>query len=272
MPVVRRFLFAPPLARLVQREYGSERVIEGHFFPHSERQSHVRIEDGASHLILTSCDAHTEAADDVTGLPRLHAEALLEASAGRVEFHRSRLGIDAHQALVDRLVAPVALDIVSVEFATVEEGAAFLPPEWFGTEVTQDDSYSRRSIALSGLPHNPEMAVSDAGLNSLLDIIEALPANGSADHCLPTARIGSDEDTFDALRHLAALPQGCEPVPGELLKASQKDVAEPNVRRPVMRTRLSSRAGGDERIVSVLKSLSDALGRRPTDQSAEAAH
>jgi hypothetical protein len=166
-----------------------------------------------------------------------------------VEFHRSRLGIDAHEALVDRLVAPVALDIVSVEFATVEEGAAFLPPEWFGTEVTQDDSYSRRSIALSGLPHNPEMAVSDARLNSLLDIIEALPAYGSADHCLPTARISSDED-----------------------KASQKDVAEPNVRRPVMRTRLSSKAGGDERIVSVLKSLSDALGRRPTDQSAEAAH
>lgn len=39
-----------------------------------------------------------------------------------------------------------------VEFATVEASRAFEPPAWLGAEVTRDESYKNRNLALRGLP------------------------------------------------------------------------------------------------------------------------
>lgn len=268
MPVTRRFLVASPLARLVHKELGSEGVTEGHFVPQAERQSHVRIEAEASHLVLTSFDASPEAADDITSLPKLHAEALLDAAAGRVEFRRSRLPSSGHDALVDRLSVPGALDIVSVEFATTEQAVAFAPPAWFGTEVTEDDRYSRRSIALSGLPHEAEAVVSDAALHALLDAIEGIQIGVSSDRPGSGLESAPSEDsTFDALRRLAAVPNGSEPAPAA--PAAVEDETERKVRRPVMRARPEPN-GADERLASVLDGLSEALGKATAVQVSQA--
>lgn len=41
---------------------------------------------------------------------------------------------------------------IEVEFGSVEEAQAFLPPKWFGKEVTEDRRYSNFGLAMNGLP------------------------------------------------------------------------------------------------------------------------
>ncbi|MGD9062032.1 MAG: adenylate cyclase, partial [Desulfobacterales bacterium] len=44
------------------------------------------------------------------------------------------------------------LQLVEVEFDTLEKSSAFIPPDWFGNEVTEDRRYKNRQLALYGLP------------------------------------------------------------------------------------------------------------------------
>jgi CYTH domain-containing protein len=39
-----------------------------------------------------------------------------------------------------------------VEFAQVEQSEAFAPPDWLGTEITEDARYKNKNLALHGLP------------------------------------------------------------------------------------------------------------------------
>src|SRR3712207_6653427 len=172
MAVARSFLIASSLTRLIRKERGSERVLEGHFAPQGERRSHVRIDKGQSYLVLTSLEGDVAGAEDWTEVPRSHAEALLEVCPGTVIFERSRLRLRHHEALIDRFITPGPLDIVSVEFATQGDADSFLPPVWFGTEVTSDDSYTNRMIAIVGRPRAPEAPLSNAALETALDLLE----------------------------------------------------------------------------------------------------
>jgi adenylate cyclase len=44
------------------------------------------------------------------------------------------------------------LQLVEVEFDTREQSSAFIPPDWFGKEVTDDRHYKNRQLAIHGLP------------------------------------------------------------------------------------------------------------------------
>jgi hypothetical protein len=81
--------------------------------------------------------------------------------------------IGVGHALVDEIISPRALHFVTMEFDTDEEARGFRPLEWFGPEVTADPRYTNRAIALRGLDEAPEIPLSDAALNSLIDTLEA---------------------------------------------------------------------------------------------------
>ena len=44
------------------------------------------------------------------------------------------------------------LKVVEIEFASEEEADAFVVPVWFGREVTRDERYKNKNLALSGTP------------------------------------------------------------------------------------------------------------------------
>ena len=62
--------------------------------------------------------------------------------------------------------------MVTIEFGNQSDAAAFGPPVWAGPELTMDPSYGRRAMAVNGLPELPSIALSDAGLNAFLDLLE----------------------------------------------------------------------------------------------------
>lgn len=204
MSIVRRFLIAPSLSRLIRKERGAARVAEGYFAAQSGRNSYVLVDGTACHLVLqTPSPEGGPAAEERTEVPRAHAEALLDVCAGKIAYDRSRVGVGGgREALVDRFSIPGPFDLVSVEFETAEDAQRFYAPAWFGQEVTGQEGYERRAIALAGLPQGSEAPLTNAALDALLDVLEdrfGLSRYGSA----PAARREEEPRVMDALRRLA---------------------------------------------------------------------
>jgi CYTH domain-containing protein len=271
MAIARRFLIASSLTRLIRKERGSERVTEGHFPPQAERQSHVRIEKGQCYLVLTSRDAEVNAAEDWTDVPRSHAEALLDVCPGTAVFERSRLRMGDHEALIDRFIAPAPLDVVSVEFAARGQADAFVPPVWFGSEVTGDDSYTNRGIAISGRPNAPATPLSNDALEIALDLLESYAGEGQglAQDLTYDGEPDrqADDNVFDRLRRLAAV-RPASPLPAAPVGVAEPIAEPPQVgavsrlkpRRPVLPL-APRRDEGDERLAGVIQGLSEALSQ-----------
>lgn len=277
MAVVRRFLIASSLTRLIRKEFGSERVLEGHFPPQSERQSHVRLEKGQAYLVLTSLEGEVAAAEDWTDVPRSHAEALLEVCPGTVTFERSRVRLRNYEAQIDRFVTPGPLDLVSVEFANQAEADAFLPPVWFGSEVTGDESYTHRVIAMMGRPRAPEPPLSNAALETVLDLLESGSEEERFGHYEPAYEPPAEDSAFDRLRRLAAVRPSSPLIPPPAAPESTaqspeqkpvESVARLKPRRPIVQIAPSPEEG-DDRLAGVIQGLSEALSQTSVEKKDE---
>jgi CYTH domain-containing protein len=188
MTARRRFLLAPSFARLIQRERGGMRHVEGFFPEQRDRSSWVRLEEDRGLLILKTVGPNGEA-EDQTDIPAAHAHALLNVCAGEVDYTRTAVPIGGGHALVDEVTRPRVLHLITVEFTSAEEASAFYPLEWFGPEVTADPRYTNQSIALRGFDEVSEIPMSDAALNSLIDTLEGrFPARARTAKQIPTTR------------------------------------------------------------------------------------
>jgi len=169
----RTFLVAAAFARLAAREHGVVRLTEGYFPAAPEHGLVVEIASDTAALVMTQAgDGRVER----TEIPRGHAEALMAVAAGRIERLDTSLTLDRHPLRLSRIVAPGLLDLITITFANDAEASTFTPPAWFGPEVSAEPNYDIRSLALAGIPATLEIAVSNAGLDSLLDALESRAA------------------------------------------------------------------------------------------------
>jgi CYTH domain-containing protein len=171
MRTTRRFLLAPSLARVIEKERAGHWVTEGYFADQPRGNTYVRLEEGIGSLILVR-HGSGERVEEPTDLPRSQTEALLDLTPGGVTYLRIPLSLGPSGAEILRFTAPGSLDLISVEFKRDEDARDFQPLAWFGPEVTTAPSYQNRSLALAGLPGRPEVELTDGALNSLLDTLE----------------------------------------------------------------------------------------------------
>jgi adenylate cyclase len=81
-------------------------------------------------------------------------KVLWKATAGRQlkktrytwHWDEKRVEIDVYHGSLAGLV------VAEVEFTSASESARFVPPQWFGTEVTEDKRYKNVNLALHGKP------------------------------------------------------------------------------------------------------------------------
>lgn len=169
MATHRLFIIAPSLARLIQKERGGERVLEGYFPDQPQRRTYVQIEETRSSLILEADGVGVS--DEQTDLPPAHAQALLAVSQGQVEYMRTSLQIGSREIQALHFVRPGPLDLVAV--ANAPEDHQDLPPlPWFGPEVSGEPAYQRRRLALEGAPAAQDMDITNGALNHLLNLLE----------------------------------------------------------------------------------------------------
>jgi adenylate cyclase len=155
MEIERKFLVTnPPLEKAVT---GSQ-IRQGYLAIDDKRVSSVRIrQEGDLNYTLTAkaevpglgMVARHEAEIYILGS---QFERLWPLTAGnRVEKARHCI------PLTPSLTAEVdcfdhGLQMVEVEFKTIEDADAFQPPEWFGREVTNDPQFTNAWIARHGNP------------------------------------------------------------------------------------------------------------------------
>jgi hypothetical protein len=168
VPIQRLFVIAPSVARLIRKERGGEHVREGYFPDQPQRRTYVQIEETRSSLILEAGDGTSEERAD---LPPFHAQALLAVTQSQVEYLRTRLSVGSYEIQVLHFVRPAPLDLVAVAVPPEDE-QDFHPLPWFGPEISAEPAYQRRRLALEGAPDAPEVDVSNAALNNLLDLLE----------------------------------------------------------------------------------------------------
>lgn len=172
MSIVRMFLIAPSLARLIRKERGATSVTEGYFNPQAGRLSFTRIEGPDCHLVLVTTDDEGRAKEERTHVPRAHADALLDVCAGRAIYERTTIPLDGRDVHIDHVLTPGDLDIVSVVFDDAAAAQAFVPPIWFGSDLSTKAGYERHSVAINGVPATEPAPVSNATLNAVLDLVE----------------------------------------------------------------------------------------------------
>ena len=207
MSVVRRFLVAPSLVRLIRKERGGSRISEGYFAPQAGRTSFVRIDGQHCHLVLVSNGSGGGSSEERTEVPRAHGDALLDVCAGKAVYERTTLSLGAgREAMIDRYTIPAGLDLISVAFDEEPAAEAFRPPLWFGREVSGEPAYDRHAVALEGVPSGGEAALSNAALDAVLDLIEPrfgfgrspAPATPSSAVPTPAAQNGGAPPTQSA--------------------------------------------------------------------------
>jgi CYTH domain-containing protein len=70
-------------------------------------------------------------------------------------IEKTRYFVQAEGPLIEVDVYKTALSgliVAEVEYTSVEQSLGFVPPEWFGEEITDDDRYKNRSLAFNGFP------------------------------------------------------------------------------------------------------------------------
>ena len=172
---------------------------------------------------------------------------------------------NGREALVDRYATPGALDLLSVVFDDPAQAAAFVPPAWFGDDVTENSAYDRHSVAIQGVPQTGEVPLNNAALEAILDLLE--PRFGFGRFNAPPPKAGEDEATLRANRRAAALAAKAaapaaipveEPAPQPVVEERSEERREEPAAAEETATDTPIRT--DARIDDVIESLSQALG------------
>jgi CYTH domain-containing protein len=82
------------------------------------------------------------------------ADALWELTEGRrLQKTRREMRVDGLVVEVDEYFGALdGLIVAEVEFEDEEAARAFMPPSWFGREVTGESAYANRTLSTRGLP------------------------------------------------------------------------------------------------------------------------
>ena len=128
-----------------------ERIEQGYLVIGADG-SEVRLRRKSGQPVLTVKSAGTlRRAEYEIELSEAQYVELWPATEGRrVVKDRHRL---PHNVDVDVYAdALTGLAVAEVEFASEAEAAAFVAPEWFGEDVTEDRGYKNQQLALVGRP------------------------------------------------------------------------------------------------------------------------
>ena len=133
-------------------------------YPHEAiRQGYLALEPGGAEVrIRQKGDRFFQTVKRGAGLQRTEVEVLLATAqfealwplteGRRVEKIRYRIAYQNHVIELDIYSGVLSgLMTAEVEFASVEASAIFEPPPWFGRDVTEDNRYKNKSLAVDGL-------------------------------------------------------------------------------------------------------------------------
>jgi adenylate cyclase len=123
----------------------------------------ITTEDGMELRVRQKAERFLQTIKMGKGLSRTEIEISLSGdqfndlwphTAGRrVSKIRYKVPVGDHTAELDCFDGDLAgLEMVEVEFSSIEASQQFAPPAWFGAEVTEDERYKNKWLAKNGKP------------------------------------------------------------------------------------------------------------------------
>jgi len=70
----------------------------------------------------------------------------VEKKRYKIQYFHSIIELDIYSGILDGLV------VAEIEFASLKQAVSFIPPSWFGQEVTEDERYKNRNLVQYGIP------------------------------------------------------------------------------------------------------------------------
>jgi len=70
----------------------------------------------------------------------------IEKTRYEIPFNGNTIELDVYSGVLEGLV------VAEVEFESKAESSQFTPPDWFGEEVTYDETFRNKRLAVEGLP------------------------------------------------------------------------------------------------------------------------
>lgn len=129
----------------------SAQLRQGYLLVAPDGSARLRDADGTRTLTVKSGSGLVRSEHEIT-ITRDQFEALWPATTGRrLEKRRYRMPAGDLTFEIDVFGGDLSgLLLVEAEFESEAAAAAFVPPHWFGTEVTDDPSYTNASLATRG--------------------------------------------------------------------------------------------------------------------------
>ena len=149
--VERKFLIdeTPDLNKLE-----SDEIIQGYISRASD-SCEVRVRQKGKKFYLTIKGEGGMARSEIEiELSRKQFNKLWATTTGRrvekvrykIPYEGITIELDVYQGVLNGLV------VAEVEFPSEKQSALFTPPEWFGREVTEDEGYKNKQLAMKGIP------------------------------------------------------------------------------------------------------------------------
>jgi adenylate cyclase len=63
-----------------------------------------------------------------------------------IDHSGMKIELDIYKGILNGLI------VAEVEFLSIDEARSFIPPDWFGREVTEDERFKNKNLALFGVP------------------------------------------------------------------------------------------------------------------------
>jgi CYTH domain-containing protein len=152
--IERKFLVRERPADL--ESHPSEPIEQGYIVVEGAAEVRVRRRDGVTLLTVKSGRGRVRVEEEFE-IDERRFESLWPLSEGRrVTKTRYSLPVDADARLTIELDVYegelAGLTTAEVEFESVQASDDFLPPDWFGPEITDDPRYANRALAADGVP------------------------------------------------------------------------------------------------------------------------
>jgi len=128
-------------------------ILQGYLALDGDTEVRVRRTPAAAKLTIKHGGGEVRVEEEIA-LGTRQADALWELTEGRrLQKTRRTMRVDGLEVSVDQYFGELdGLIVAEVEFDDEQAARSFMPPAWFGREVTGQAAYANRTLSVHGLP------------------------------------------------------------------------------------------------------------------------
>jgi len=150
--IERKFLIDSPAGNY--EDYPHKNIIQGYLVIADDVEVRLRNIDGRFYQTVKSGRGLIRQEHEIELTPE-QFETLWPMTEGK-RVEKTRYDVDYRNKLIELDIYSGVLEglvVAEVEFSSEPESAEFIPPAWFGDEITHDERYKNKNLALHGIPN-----------------------------------------------------------------------------------------------------------------------